>query len=333
MPSVFITGGAGFIGSVSALAFLEAGWGVTVFDNLFRGHQAAIPAEARFVVGDIRDGALLSDTLSYLRPDCVLHCAALAYVGESFDHPHDYFQVNVGGTANLLAAMVASDVRNVVFSSSCTVYGEPLRLPIDEREPVKPPVSPYGYSKQACEQMLDWMAATGQLSTAALRYFNAAGAWRDNGEDHRPETHLIPIVIDAALGQRPPLHIFGEDYPTRDGTCVRDYIHIRDLAEAHLAAANYLLSKDHGSSFHWNLGVGQGHSIYEVIAAVERVTGRAVPHAVSPRRPGDAPELVAANHLARLELGWQPRYSSLDVIIEHAWRWRVDHPNGYPDRA
>ncbi len=333
MPSVLITGGAGFIGSVSALAFLEAGWDVAVFDNLFRGHGSAVPADARFVVGDIRDGAALIDILASVRPDCVLHCAALAYVGESFDRPQDYFQTNVGGTANLLAAMAASSVQNIVFSSSCTVYGEPQRLPIDELEPVKAPVSPYGYSKQACEQMLDWVAATGQFSTAALRYFNAAGAWRDNGEDHRPETHLIPIVIDAALGQRPPLQIFGDDYSTPDGTCIRDYIHIRDLAEAHLGAARYLLAQPPGSSFHWNLGVGQGHSIYDVIAAVERVTGKAVPHSVSPRRPGDAPELVAANDRARSELGWQPQYSSLDVIIEHAWRWRVDHPRGYPGKV
>lgn len=331
MPHVFITGGAGFIGSVSAMAFQEAGWDVTLFDNLFRGHRAAVPPGIKLLEGDVRDRDTLRAVLQSAPFDCVLHCAALAYVGESFDCPEDYLEVNVGGTANLLAAMVAADVRRIVFSSSCTVYGEPQRLPIDEDEPVKTPESPYGQSKQTCEQMLDWMARTGQLATASLRYFNAAGAWRTNGEDHRPETHLIPIVIDAALGVRPPLQIFGDDYPTRDGTCIRDYIHIRDLAEAHLAAASLLLKVTPGNAIHCNLGTGTGHSIREVMASVERVTGRSVPHRIAPRRPGDAPELVAANTRARKLLNWTPQYSDLDTIIEHAYQWRLAHPHGYTD--
>ncbi len=331
MPTAFITGGAGFIGSVNALTFLEEGWDVVLYDSLYRGHRAAIPEQARFIQGDIRDRRHLREALEKARPDCVLHYAALAYVGESFDQAALYFDVNVGGTATLLATMGEVGIRNFVFSSSCTVYGEPLRLPIDENEPVKPAVSPYGQSKQACEQMLGWLAITNKISFASLRYFNAAGAWHERGEDHQPETHLIPLVIDAALGRRGALHVFGDDYPTTDGTCIRDYIHIRDLATAHTAAAKLLLDSPRGTAHFVNLGVGQGHSVLEVIRTVEAVTGRSVPYQVAPRRPGDAPELVAANAKATDLLGWIPRHSDIHTIIEHAARWRTDHPDGYDD--
>jgi UDP-glucose-4-epimerase GalE len=330
MPSVLITGGAGYIGSVSALAFLEAGWDTFILDDLSRGHRAAVPPGARLYPGDICDRQDVRLALQLAEPDCVLHCAALAYVGESFDRPQDYFRINIGGTANLLAAMVDNGVERIVFSSSCTVYGEPLSLPIDENEPVKPPVSPYGQSKQACEQMLDWMVQTNGLSTAALRYFNAAGAWSDFGEDHRPETHLIPIAIDAALGNRGPLEIYGNDYSTPDGTCIRDYIHIYDLAQAHLLAADHLLAHPKGTSLHCNLGTGQGHSIMQVIDTVTRITGKPVPHTIVPRRPGDAPKLVAANNKATQVLGWTPQHSDLNTIITHAHNWRLTHSNGYP---
>ncbi len=329
MPTVLITGGAGYIGSVSALAFLEAGWDTFILDDLSRGHRAAVPPGARLYQGDICDRQDVRLTLQLSDPDCVLHCAALAYVGESFDRSADYFRTNIGGTANLLDAMVGTGVERIVFSSSCTIYGEPLTLPISEAEPVKPPVSPYGQSKQTCEQMLDWISQSGQISSASLRYFNAAGAWGDYGEDHRPETHLIPIVIDAALGTRGPLQIFGNDYPTPDGTCIRDYIHIYDLAQAHLLAAKHLLARPNGTAFHCNLGTGQGHSIMQVIEAVTRITGKEVPHIFVDRRPGDAPELVAANERASQELGWIPQHSDLDTIITHAHNWRLAHPNGY----
>ncbi len=289
-----------------------------------------MPSGARLQLGDICDRQDVRLALQLAEPDCVLHCAALAYVGESFDRPHDYFRVNIGGTVNLLAAMADTGVERIVFSSSCTVYGEPLNLPIDEDEPVKPAVSPYGHSKQACEQMLDWMAQTDGLSTAALRYFNAAGAWGDYGEDHRPETHLIPLVIDTALGHRSSLQIFGNDYPTPDGTCIRDYIHIYDLAQAHLLAANHLLTNPKGTSLHCNLGTGQGHSIMEIIETVTRITGKPVPHTVVPRRPGDAPELVAASGKATRILGWTPKHSDLNTIITHAHKWRQSHSKGYP---
>ena len=348
MPTAFITGGAGFIGSVTALTFLEQHWDVTIYDNLFRGHRAAVPVGAKFVDGDIRNRSRLQAALAHARPDCVLHFAALAYVGESFNQPATYFDINIGGTATLLAAMQETAVNRLVFSSSCTVYGEPLKLPISEKEPVKPALSPYGQSKQTCEQMVDWLARSRDFSYASLRYFNAAGAWHQWGEEHHPETHLIPLVIDAALGRRDSLQVFGTDYPTPDGTCIRDYIHIRDLATAHVAAARRLIADtklnkapdtnpavtlrelgETGGSFTVNLGVGRGYSVHEVIRTVEKVSGCPVPVIAAPRRDGDAPELVAANERARGLLGWQPEYSDLETIVTHAVEWRRKCPKGY----
>jgi UDP-glucose 4-epimerase len=329
MKSAFITGGAGFIGSVTAALFREQGWRVTIYDDLSRGHVEALPDGALFVKGDIRERDSLVAALRQAEPDCVLHFAALAYVGESFASPSRYFEVNVGGTATLAAAMAKSGARRIVFSSSCTVYGEPDYLPIDEKSAVKPAVSPYGQSKQSCETMLDWMSRTADFSVCSLRYFNAAGAWEERGEDHSPETHLIPLVIDVALGRRPHLDVFGDDYPTADGTCVRDYVHIRDLATAHLAAAELLLRSSPGTMEYVNLGAGRGYSVLEVVQAVERITGRRVPVRVGGRRSGDAPELVAAAGKARKLLGWHPVHSDLDEIVELAWRWRIANPHGY----
>jgi len=329
MNSALVVGGAGYIGSVTADLLAESGIDVTVVDNLDRGHIASLPGNANFVQADIRDRSHLASVMSSLRPDCVLHFAALAYVGESFERSAEYFDVNVGGTASLAAAMLEADVRNLVFSSSCTVYGVPDSLPISEGHPVKPAESPYGQTKQTCENLLSWLARTAGLKVAFLRYFNAAGAWKHLGEDHRPETHLIPLVVDAARASR-SLKIFGADYPTRDGTCVRDYVHVRDLAEAHAAACRVLLESERGTTLYANLGAGQGSSILDVIRCVERLSGRTVPFDYAPRRPGDAPELVASNDHAREALSWSPMHSSLDEIVGSALDWRRRHPTGYP---
>lgn len=330
MQSVLVVGGAGYIGSVTANLLVEEGWDVTVLDNLDRGHVSAVPGGANFVEGDIRDRERLATVLSSLSPDCVVHFAALAYVGESFEQTESYLDVNIGGTASLLAAMKECGVGNIVFSSSCTVYGVPHTLPISEDEPVKPPISPYGFTKQACEQMLEWAGKTSQLSYAALRYFNAAGAWKHYGEDHMPETHLIPLVLEAALGRREKIVVFGNDYPTPDGTCIRDYVHVRDLAYAHVCACDHLIGSKPGTSLTVNLGCGQGHSVLEVIDCVQRITGLPVPYEISARRPGDPPELVAANQQALRLLGWTPSHSSLDEIVESTFLWRTKHPDGYP---
>jgi len=333
-----VTGGAGYIGSATATLLLEQGWDVTIFDNLSPGHGAAVPAGASFGEGDIRDRSRLAAAFKARPHHCLLHFAARACVGESFPECADYFEVNVGGTSALLAAALEAGVDKVVFSSSCTVYGQPDSLPIDESAPVKKAVSPYGQSKQTCETMLSWLARTQGVSFVSLRYFNAAGAWGERGEDHRPETHLIPLVIDAARGKVARLSVFGRDYPTRDGTCVRDYIHIKDLAAAHLLAAEGLVratlptpasALPGGLGFFINLGTGRGHTILEVIGMVEEITSLTVPHEFAPRRAGDPPELVAANGLARRILGWEPRHSSLRNIVETATRWRAAHPDGY----
>jgi len=331
MPTALVTGGAGYIGSVTAELLVERGWDVVILDDLSAGHRAAVPEGVFFVQGAISDRPAVRAALASGGPDCVIHFAARTYVGQSFDQAHDYFAVNIGGTSILLAELVQAGVKNVVFSSSCTVYGEPDVVPIDESARVKPAVSPYGQTKQTCETMLSWLASTGKISFAALRYFNAAGSTDRLGEDHRPETHLIPLVIDAVLGRAPELKVFGSDYPTRDGTCIRDYVHVRDLADAHVAAAELLAapSTPVGTSHFVNLGTGTGSSNLEVIRAVETVSGRKVPHRFAPRRPGDAPALVADNALARRLLRWNPRFTSIESVVETAWKWRLAHPDGY----
>jgi UDP-arabinose 4-epimerase len=319
--SILIVGGAGYIGSQTAKLVAAAGHLPVVFDNLVYGHRWAVKW-GPLVEGDLADPAAIRRALEAHAVTAVIHFAAYAYVGESMTDPGKYFRNNVAGTINLLDAMVAAGVRDVVFSSTCATYGEPERVPIAEDHPQRP-VSPYGESKLAVERMLRWYGQAHGLRYAALRYFNAAGADPDGelGEDHAPETHLIPLAIAAAQGRGAPLSLFGTDYSTPDGTAVRDYIHVADLAEAHLAA---LAALDGGeSALRLNLGTGRGSSVREVIAAVEKATGRPVPLREVGRRAGDPPVLVADARQAGQRLGWKPRYPDLESIVAHAVRWHA----------
>jgi UDP-arabinose 4-epimerase len=317
--SVLIVGGAGYIGSQTAKRAAAAGLEPVVLDNLVYGHRWAVKW-GPLVEGDLADAALIDRVIKEHRVSAVIHFAAYAYVGESVTNPRKYFRNNVVNTLNLLDAMVDNGVRDIVFSSTCAVYGEPLAVPIGEDHP-RNPVSPYGESKLAVEKILHWYQRAYPLRFAALRYFNAAGADPDGelGEDHAPETHLIPLAIEAALGGR-GLEIYGTDYPTPDGTAVRDYIHVADLADAHLVALAQLGKG--APSLTLNLGTGRGHSVREVISAVERASGRKVPVRETDRRAGDPPALVADARQAAALLGWKPRYPDLDTIIGHAFRWR-----------
>jgi UDP-glucose 4-epimerase len=326
---VLITGGAGYIGSHATRFFLEHGHNVTVLDNLSHGHTASVPGE-RFIRGDLVDSALLDAVLHERAIEAVIHFAAFPYVGESVEDPAKYYHNNLANTLNLLAAMRRSGVTKIVFSSTCATYGIPHTVPITEQEPQEP-INPYGRTKLAIEWVLQDYAAAYGLSYAALRYFNAAGASPagDIGEDHDPETHLIPLVLQVALGQRPHIQVFGTDYATPDGTCIRDYVHVDDLAEAHLLALTKLQPR---RGLICNLGTGRGHSVLEVIRTCEEITGKRLAVQHGPRRPGDPPRLVAAAEHARAELGWRPRYTELHAIIETAWRWHRSHPNGFGDR-
>lgn len=316
---ILVCGGAGYIGAHMVKCLAEYGHEVTVFDDLGSGHRAAVQW-GRLVVGDVLDRAALDAVFAAGRCDAVMHFCARSLVGESVVEPYACYRNNVVGTLTLLEAMRAAGVEHLVFSSTAAVFGNSLHDPIDEDHPTAP-INPYGASKLMCERLLADAAAAYGLRAAALRYFNAAGADPAGriGESHLPETHLIPNVLRAALGQGPALKVFGDDYPTRDGTCVRDYVHVDDLAAAHLAALSFM---EGTPGFHaFNLGNGAGFSVREVIAAAERVSGRCIACAVAPRRPGDPPTLVASGARAREQLGWRPRYSELDVIIETAWRW------------
>lgn len=323
---VLVTGGAGYVGSHTVRALLAAGHQVWVLDNLSRGHPEAVPP-GLLTVGNIHDVPLVTDLLHRHRIEAVLHFAAFALVGESVQHPQLYYENNLQGGLALLRAMLQADVRKIVFSSTCAVYGVPMRVPIAETEPVHP-INPYGRSKIAFEWALSDLSQAGQLGYAALRYFNAAGASPEGtlGEDHDPETHLIPLVLQAALGQRPFVEIFGTDYDTPDGTCIRDYVHVDDLADAHVRALERL---EVGQAIVCNLGIGRGYSVREVIAACQDVTGRAIPTREGLRRSGDPPRLVADASLAHQLLGWQPRYCDLHAIVETAWRWHRSHPRGF----
>ncbi|MCX7817675.1 MAG: UDP-glucose 4-epimerase GalE [Kiritimatiellae bacterium] len=320
--NVLLTGGAGYIGSVTAEALLDAGHRVTVFDNLERGHREAVDPRARLIVGDLRRADAISEAMRSVRPDAVLHFAAFALVGESMERPELYFHNNVVGGFHLIEAMRQVGVRRIVFSSTCATYGVPERIPISEDAPQRP-LNPYGESKLMLETMLRWFADRYGFEPVFLRYFNACGATERLGEDHDPETHLIPNVLRVALGRAPAVRVFGADYPTPDGTCIRDYIHVLDLADAHIRA----LETAHTGAF--NLGNGLGFSVREVIDTARAVTGHPLPEEIAPRRPGDPPTLVADAKRARSLLGWQPRYSDLRTIIEHAWRWHRRHPDGY----
>ena len=316
---VLVTGGAGYVGSHACKALARAGYVPVVYDNLSRGHAWAVkwgPLEH----GDLLNPARLAAVIGKHRPFAVLHFAALAYVGESVADPLRYYRNNVGGTINLLQAMRENAVRGIVFSSTCSVYGAPKKLPIPENHP-QAPLNPYGHSKRMIEQMLADAASAHGLRSVSLRYFNAAGADPEGeiGEVHDPETHLIPLALEAAAGLRPRLTIHGTDYATRDGTCIRDYVHVSDLADAHVLALRYLARNRGASAF--NLGNGGGFTVREVIAAAERVTGRKVPSREGPRRAGDPPALVASAASARRKLGWKPRYRDLEAMIATAWRW------------
>ncbi len=314
-----VTGGAGYIGSHACKALARAGYNPVAFDNLRYGHREAV-RWGPFVEGDLADRALVAETIRRFNVAAVMHFAAFAYVGESMTRPELYFANNVVNSFGLLDAMREAGVRHIVFSSTCATYGIPEAVPIRESMPQRP-VNPYGESKLMIERALHWHGVAHGTRYAALRYFNAAGAdpAGETGEHHEPETHLIPLVLDAALGRRGEIEVYGTDYPTPDGTAIRDYIHVSDLAEAHVLALAYL--ERGGASIALNLATGQGHSVREVIAAAERVCGQRIPQREAPRRPGDPPCLVADASLAREVLGWVPRLADLDTIIETAWRW------------
>jgi UDP-glucose 4-epimerase len=326
---VLVTGGAGFVGSHTVLALADRGDEVVVLDNLRQGHRAAVPAGVRLVEGDIGDEALLDLVLGEGRFDAVMHFAALSLVGESMQKPFLYFAQNAGLGVSLIDACVRHGVGRFILSSTAALFGNPDEIPISERTRIDPG-SPYGESKLMIERTLFWADRIHGLRSACLRYFNAAGSDPAGraGEDHAPETHLIPLVIDAALGRRAEITVYGSDYATTDGTCIRDYVHVSDLAAAHLAA----LDRIEGRSVTYNLGSGSGHSVLEVVRSVERVTGRTVPMSVGARRPGDPAVLVASSDLIRAETGWQPRFTALDDIVASAYAWRRDHPDGYGDR-
>jgi UDP-glucose 4-epimerase len=314
---VLITGGAGYIGGTVTRLLLEAGNAVTVYDNLCHGKRSAVAVGAEFVEGDVGDGELLRRTLKNGRFDGVMHFAALIEAGESMQRPEIYFRNNTASTLTLLESMLATGHDRLVFSSTAACYGEPESIPILEDAKLQP-TNPYGESKLLVEQMLKWFNRIHNLRYASLRYFNVAGAINGYGEAHEPESHLIPLILDVALGRRASIKIFGQDYPTKDGTCVRDYIHVRDLAEAHLLALGALQEK---SRLIYNIGNGQGFTVLEVIDSVRRVTGKTIAVEECARRPGDPAVLVASSEKIKRELGWKPQFAELDAIVASAWEW------------
>ncbi|MFZ0503914.1 MAG: UDP-glucose 4-epimerase GalE [Chthoniobacterales bacterium] len=321
---ILVTGGAGYIGSVCVEDLLNRGHNVTVFDNLTEGHRKAVDGRAKFVEGDLADQPALSDLIRMEGPEAVMHFAANALVGESMQNPYKYFYNNVSCGLNLLHAMVANGVRRFVFSSTCATYGIPETVPIDELAPQKP-VNPYGESKLIFEKILRWFDQIHGVTFASLRYFNAAGATEAFGEDHRVETHLIPCVLQVPLGKRKHAEVFGTDYPTPDGSCIRDYIHVADLAQAHALALEVK------ESDFFNLGIGGGVSVLEVIDACKKVTEKDIPTLMQPRRPGDPPRLIASAGKAREVLGWRPQFDRIADVVSSAWSWHLRHPNGYGD--
>ncbi len=322
---VLVTGGAGYIGSVVTEELVKDGHEVVVYDSLYKGHRQAVVAGALFVEADLMDQKILRGTLEEHRVEAVIHMAADSLVGESVEQPAKYYRNNVVAGLALLDAMREAGVNRLVFSSTAATYGEPLKQPIEETDPTAP-TNPYGETKLAFERALDWYEKAYGLHYASLRYFNAAGATKLCGEMHDPETHLIPIVLQAAAGRRKHVTIYGDDYPTRDGTCVRDYIHVVDLARAHILALGIL---DERSAI-YNLGCGgEGYSVREVIETAKEVTGREIPTEIGPRRAGDPAVLIAASGKIKRELGWQPSLQDLRLIIESAWAWMQAHPEGY----
>lgn len=333
--NILVTGGAGYIGSHAVRALLLAGHHVVVLDNLSRGHAEAITALHQATGKtipleqlDLRDTDALVNALTHHQIDGVMHFGALAYVGESVTQPLRYYDNNTHGSISLLEAMDRAGVRRLVFSSTCATYGEPASMPIVETMPQKP-INPYGWSKLFFERVLiDYAAANPDFAFAALRYFNVAGSASDGsiGEDHEPETHIIPVLLNIALGKQDKGAIFGDDYATPDGSCIRDYIHVEDLVDAHLVVMNALKP---GEQRFYNLGIGQGKSVFEIVAAAREVTGHAIPMDIGPRRPGDPPMLYANADKIRTELNWSAKHTDVRTMIEHAWRWFKNHPNGY----
>ena len=322
--NVFVTGGAGYIGSVCVEELLNAGHRVTVYDNLTEGHRSAVDSRATFILGHPEKEGNMLEAVQSAQPEAILHFAANALVGESMTNPGKYFQNNVCNGLTLLNAAVAAKVKKFVFSSTCATYGPPERMPMTEDLPQRP-INPYGESKLMFEKMLLWYQRIHGLEFTAFRYFNAAGASEKFGEHHRIETHLIPNVLKVTLGQAAHCEIYGTDYPTPDGTCIRDYIHILDLAQAHI------LALPPGNPGFFNLGNGDGYSVREVIQTCEKITGKKIPVIEKPRRPGDPPKLVAAAGKAFGELGWRPKFPKLEAIVTTAWNWHKKHPTGYAD--
>lgn len=322
---ILVTGGAGYIGSVTTEVLIRSGYEVVVLDNLFQGHREAVHPDAAFVEVDLADKAAVEAVLRDHRPQGIMHFASKTLVGESMEHPFRYLGENVRNALNLLEAAVDHGVERFILSSTANLFDKPERMPIAETERIEPG-SPYGESKYLIERILHWLQVTKGLRYAALRYFNAAGATAERGEDHSPEMHLIPLVLQVALGQRQAIRIFGDDYPTPDGTCVRDYIHIADLARAHILAFEALADRP---VLRYNLGNGNGFSVREVIETARRITGHEIPAIVDPRRPGDPATLVADSTGIRRDLGWEPAYPTLESIVQSAWDWHRRHPNGY----
>lgn len=327
--SVLVVGGAGYIGSAMVELLIAAGEGVVVLDNLSRGHRQAIHPRAIFIQGDMADYELVTSTLKKYKCDVVMHFSALSLVSESVQTPLLYYENNVARGIELVKAMLSAGVNKLIFSSTAAVYGAPQTIPITEDVPPEP-VNPYGRSKLQFEQFLADCSKAHGLRYVALRYFNAAGATENYGEDHRPETHLIPLILQVAAGKRGVLEVYGNDYPTPDGTCIRDYIHIIDLATAHLLALQHL-RQDKVSSAVYNLGNNRGFSVLEVIQIAEKVTGKKIPYIISPRRAGDPPVLIASSEKIKRELGWAPHYQEIEQIVADAWRWQQKFPAGYEE--
>ncbi|MBQ3457891.1 MAG: UDP-glucose 4-epimerase GalE [Synergistaceae bacterium] len=328
--SVLICGGAGYIGSHNVRAFRQHGDDVIVVDSLETGHRASVPEDVKFYEGDIRNSETLARIFTENEIESVIHFCAYSLVGESVDKPLKYFDNNVGGMITLLEAMQKFDVKRIIFSSTAATYGEPKRVPILETDPTEP-TNPYGESKRIMEKMMNWVSQRYDIRYVSLRYFNVAGAWHDGsiGEDHRCETHLIPLILQVPMGKREFITVYGDDYPTDDGTCIRDYIHVEDLARAHILALEYL--RNGGESDIFNLGSGDGYSVMEMINAARKVTGHPIPAKVGRRRAGDPARLVADSTKARKILKWQPEITKMEDTISTAWKWHSSHPDGYGD--
>lgn len=322
--NILVTGGAGYVGSIAVENLVAAGEEVVVFDNLYQGHREAVHPDAAFIEGDLADAALIRSVIEEYRPEAIMHFASFTLVGESMTDPFKYVGDNVVNGLNLLRAAVDNGVGKFILSSTANLFDDPERMPIDERERIVPG-SPYGESKYMLERILYWLDRTNRMRYGALRYFNASGASAERGEDHTPEMHLIPIVLEVAQGKREKIVLFGGDYPTLDGTCVRDYVHVTDLAQAHILTLRAL---DQGSRI-YNLGNGSGFSNKQVVETAREVTGHPIPHEIGPRRSGDPAILIASSEKIRHELGWTPQYPDLKSIIETAWAWHNSHPNGY----